>query len=73
MTKEYLIEVGSAKTITPDCDRDDCRVSMGATMTTCMGWSPVFDKHGKMLNKDPNTSTTQMSCLTCGKTWNKIT
>ena len=72
MTKEYLTEVGSVNIITPDCDREDCRVSMGPTITTAMGWTPVFDKYGKMLNKDPNKSTTQMSCLTCGKTWNKI-
>lgn len=73
MNPEFLTEVGQAKAITPDCNREDCRVSQGPTMTTCIGWSPVYDKYGKILNKDPNKSTTQMSCLTCGKTWAQIT
>ena len=71
--EEYLTEVGSVNIITPDCNREDCRVSMGRTTTTAMGWQPMFDRYGNMLNRDPNTSTTQMNCLTCGKTWTRIT
>jgi len=67
--KQLLTEVGKAQPITPDCERTDCVVQQGMSMTTVMGWIPTFDKYGNPLNKDPNTTTTHMSCLVCGKTW----
>lgn len=67
----YLTEVGQARVITPDCSRTDCRVQKGVTTTTAMGWNPVYDKWGNMISENPNKSTTEMHCLTCGKLWTR--
>jgi hypothetical protein len=67
---KLLVEVGQARIITPDCHRTDCVVQQqGPSMTTCLGWTPTFDRWGNPLSKDPNTTTTQMKCNTCGKEW----
>jgi hypothetical protein len=70
---KFLVEVGQARVITPDCDRTDCVIqATGPTMTTCLGWTQTFDKWGNPLNSDPNTSSTPMKCVTCGKEWVSI-
>ena len=67
--KQFLVS-GNARPITPDCDREDCVVQQnGPTWTTLIGWHPTMDKYGNPLSKDPNTSSTPMKCLTCGKEW----
>ncbi len=57
--------------LTKDCDRDDCRVIGGnASVSTCMAWTPVYDKQGNRIDDgDPNTSTTTYDCATCGAHW----
>lgn len=55
-----------------DCGREDCRIEAGMTTTTLLGWTPVFDKHGRPINHDPNTRTTAMRCQSCGRKWNAV-
>lgn len=40
----------------------DYTVSQGMSTTTLLGWIPVFDRDGKLLNKNPNKTSTQMFC-----------
>lgn len=55
---------------TKDCPREDCSVSYGAGMTTCMGWTPTYDKSGKRTDQgDPNITSYEMACATCGQRW----
>lgn len=56
---------------TKDCEREDCSISGGAYgFSTCMGWTPTYDKHGNRTDRgDPNTHTTSMRCASCGKQW----
>jgi hypothetical protein len=50
------------------CEKD-CRFNVGGTTTTAMGWQPTYDKDGRLLNKNPNISQTDISCESCGKRW----
>ena len=34
--------------------------------STCLAWIPIY-KNGKIVNKDPNTTSTHCHCLECGK------
>ena len=52
----------------PQCDKE-CRFSEGMMTMTAMGWQPEYDKHGKLLNSNPNIRTTDMWCNTCGLRW----
>ena len=52
----------------PACEQD-CRFQMGMSSTTCAYYAPVYDKHGNNLNPDGNTTTTQIHCKVCGKSW----
>ena len=40
--------------------------------TTLMGWSPVYDKKGRPLNADPNTSTSTYIDRSNGKRYFKV-
>jgi hypothetical protein len=63
------------ETLTKDCPREDCRIYGGNSgVSTCMGWTPVYDKQGKRIdNGDPNSFTTSYSCTTCKKHWSVTT
>lgn len=52
-----------------DCEREDCRIILRGQSTTLLGWSKVYDKHGNLISKDPNRTTTQYQCTICGKEW----
>lgn len=52
----------------PLCEKD-CRFSYGPTVTTVMYYAPIFDKHGNNLNPDGNTSSSEISCYFCKKSW----
>lgn len=67
--KEFLTEVGEAKIITPDCNRTDCVIIEENSTTTLIGLTPTYDKWGNVLNKNLNTTTSQMKCLKCDKQW----
>lgn len=54
-----------------ECPREDCRIQNLGGYTTCLGWTPTYDKYGKLLNSDPNTTTWSYKCITCGKQWSE--
>lgn len=50
------------------CDRQDCRLSGGATTTTLVHWEPVYNRQGERLDDgDPNTTFGAVRCSTCGR------
>ena len=52
----------------PTC-KDECRFTCGPTMTTCMYYHPVYDKHGNNLNPDMNSTSGNIDCTVCKKSW----
>ena len=60
--------------LTKDCERDDCSIVEGVSMTTCMGWTPSYDKHGNRTDAgDPNSTSTEWRCSACGRNWRTST
>jgi len=55
----------------PECTTppEDCRICVLDSVTTCLGWTPVYDGNGRLVNEDPNRTMTKYKCNTCGKTW----
>lgn len=52
------------------CTRDDCNLSYGLSMSTCMGFSPSYNRRGERTDGgDPNITTTTYRCSTCKKTF----
>ncbi len=56
-------------TLTKDCKSDACRVSYGGSATTLMGFTQEYDKKGNPLHRDPNITTSNFGCSTCGRQW----
>jgi len=58
----------------PNCTRDpaECRITVVSSTVTAIDWAPVYDGHGVMTNRDPNTSTTVKSCSTCSAEWSEV-
>jgi hypothetical protein len=54
---------------TASCPREDCRVELGASTSTCMGWSETYNKYGNRSDVDPNITSQSLRCLTCGARW----
>lgn len=52
-----------------DCEREDCRIQCLGSMTTCLGWTPTYDKYGDAIGKDPNKTTSHYRCTVCSKDW----
>lgn len=61
--------------LTKDCPREDCSISGGDYgVSTCMGWTPTYDKNGNRTDRgDPNSYTTSYACSACGKRWSVTT
>lgn len=55
--------------LTKDCPRNDCRLTVGMSSTTLLGWSPVYDKHGDRIDSDPNWTTVEYRCARCKVAW----
>lgn len=54
----------------PQCKKKTkCRLHYGAAMTTCMGWTPIYDGHGNLVNSNPNTLTQAVECDACSGAW----
>jgi hypothetical protein len=54
-------------------DKSKCRLSEGASMSTCMAYHPVYDGNGKQVGGfDPNRHTTPVSCSTCSQRWYRV-
>lgn len=55
------------------CEREDCRIRMdGGGVTTCMAFTPEYDRQGRRVSFDPNTTTMGADCATCGREWSVI-
>lgn len=53
----------------PDCVREDCRFTVSGTFTTCIYFSPIYDKYGNNLNPDGNITAGSVECTTCKQKW----
>ena len=56
----------------PPCPRgteDACRLAVGPTDSTLIGYTPVYDRYGKRTNRDPNTHRCNIRCEACGTAW----
>jgi hypothetical protein len=53
----------------PECPREDCKFSISPQMTTLVAYIPIYDKDGKNINPDRNTTSFTVNCITCGKIW----
>ena len=70
MSKQPLVEYGSAHIITPDCDRTDCRIIAKTQPFVPMHWNqPVYDKYGNLVQETQTKPAKELQCLTCKKTW----
>ena len=56
------------KAVTECCDLD-CRVKIGSSSTTLMGWYPTYDKDGNQVTENPNKRSTYVTCRVCDKEW----
>lgn len=55
---------------TKDCERDDCRITENGGASTCIAWTPVYDKQGNRADRgDPNTHWSALICSTCKREW----
>jgi hypothetical protein len=57
------------QTLTKNCANSNCRLVQGVSTITCMAWAIEYDKNGNPLGRDPNYSTSEYRCSTCGKKW----
>lgn len=57
----------------PECptSRADCRFTVGPETATCIGWTPEYDRHGNLLNSDPNYRHAEIECRTCNRRWRR--
>ena len=55
-----------------DCPRDDCRIQVGPTSSTCVYYPPIYNKYGENTNPDKNRRSTPHECLSCGDTWIEV-
>lgn len=57
-------------TVTKDCSRNDCAIQFGTGASTCMWWTPTYDRHGNQVGLgDQNITTKEIHCNACGKRW----
>lgn len=48
---------------------NDCRFTSGSSFSTCMYSPIVYDKTGAIVGGGSNTTTSHISCQTCGVSW----
>lgn len=52
------------------CERSDCRLQSSGGVSTCLAYSPTYDRAGNRVDSgDPNTHWHNVACLTCSKRW----
>jgi len=59
----------------PSCERDpaECRIVSHGMSRTLLGWMPTYDGNGRQIGRDPNITTEDMECRTCGRRWTERT
>jgi hypothetical protein len=55
--------------LTAGCERTDCAIADQGQTSTLIAVTPVYDRNGNPIYRDPNTTTAHYRCMTCGKTW----
>lgn len=55
-----------------NCSKD-CRWMVSGGNTTLAYYPPIYDKNGKNINPDMNSTFSQVKCLTCNREWSTIT
>lgn len=55
------------------CPRTDWSVQIGASVSTLLAWTPAYDRSGNLTGSDPNKTTRQPRCITCGRSWTVTT
>lgn len=57
----------------PDCPvntPEACRFSTTNHVSTCMGWTPQYNRQGEDVSGgDPNLTTWMTDCAVCGRSW----
>lgn len=54
--------------------KDDCRISsIGLSSTTCANYEPVYDGNGNNTNPDGNTTSGEVGCSNCYRSWSYST
>ncbi len=55
---------------TKTCERTDCSLTESGGVSTCMGFTPTYDKDGKRTDRgDPNITSWSIRCSTCKREW----
>lgn len=54
--------------MTQGCEKD-CRINSGMSTMPLLGWTPVYDKNGALISRDPNWTTTHYVCAVCDRSW----
>lgn len=54
--------------INVECEKE-CMFRYGVSMTTAAYYPPVYNKAGVNVNPDMNTTSGDVTCITCGKSW----
>ena len=55
---------------TKDCQRTDCSLTDSGGVSTCMDWTPTYDKEGFRTGRgDPNITSWSIRCSTCKREW----
>jgi hypothetical protein len=55
--------------ITKNCDRDDCCLSIRIGETTCVSTSDYYDKQGILRIHNNNSFNAKSTCKNCWKSW----
>ena len=56
----------------PNCE-GECRFEFMGGVTTCMYFTPVYDKYGNNTNPDGNITTGSVKCNVCRLWWHSRT
>lgn len=61
------------RSVTDNCPRADCSLAETGGVTTLLGWSARYDKHGNRSSDrssdDPNVYRSTLSCSACLRRW----
>jgi hypothetical protein len=47
----------------------DCAISVVSNISTCTGYTPIYNKEGTLISEDSNVHTTSYKCHYCSKSW----
>jgi hypothetical protein len=59
------------KRLTKGCT-GDCAISIGSSISTCVGHTPTYNKDGVLISRDPNTHSATYRCNFCAQSWDVV-